>query len=143
MNDAGSTNPVPTDVDLRLAFFKKLQEVTTKIHATNNLDEIMLDLGMEFCDLFHCDRFTLYAMDHEKDYIVSKVKTGLTTFRDLKLAVTPAASPAMWRSRARPSTSPTSTTMPNWRVCRRSCASSAASTSAPATAPARCWWRRW
>jgi len=91
MNDAGSTNPVPTDVDLRLAFFKKLQEVTTKIHATNNLDEIMLDLGMEFCDLFHCDRFTLYAMDHEKDYIVSKVKTGLTTFRDLKLAVTPAS----------------------------------------------------
>jgi len=91
MNDAGSTTPVPTDVDLRLAFFKKLQEVTTKIHATNNLDEIMLDLGMEFCDLFHCDRFTLYAMDHEKDYIVSKVKTGLTTFRDLKLAVTPAS----------------------------------------------------
>src|SRR5471032_839827 len=91
MNDAGSTNPVPTDVDLRLAFFKKLQEVTTKIHATNNLDEIMLDLGMEFCDLFHCDRFTLYAMDHEKDFIVSKVKTGLTTFRDLKLAVTPAS----------------------------------------------------
>ena len=91
MNDAGSTNLVPTDVDLRLAFFKKLQTVTTKIHATNNLDEIMLDLGMEFCDLFHCDRFTLYAMDHEKDYIVSKVKTGLTTFRDLKLAVTPAS----------------------------------------------------
>src|SRR5471030_1068431 len=91
MNDAGSTTPVPTDVDLRLAFFKKLQEVTTKIHATNNLDEIMLDLGMEFCDLFNCDRFTLYAMDHEKDYIVSKVKTGLTTFRDLKLAVTPAS----------------------------------------------------
>ena len=30
-------------------------------------------------------------MDHEKDYIVSKVKTGLTTFRDLKLAVTPAS----------------------------------------------------
>jgi type II secretory ATPase GspE/PulE/Tfp pilus assembly ATPase PilB-like protein len=51
----------------------------------------MLDLGMEFCDLFNCDRFTLYAMDHEKDYIVSKVKTGLTSFRDLKLAVTPAS----------------------------------------------------
>jgi type II secretory ATPase GspE/PulE/Tfp pilus assembly ATPase PilB-like protein len=79
------------DVDLRLAFFQKLQAVTTKIHATGNLDEIMLDLGMEFCDLFNCDRFTLYAMDHEKDYIVSKVKTGLTSFRDLKLAVTPAS----------------------------------------------------
>ncbi|GAB2855249.1 hypothetical protein GCM10027277_24720 [Pseudoduganella ginsengisoli] len=89
MNDAGHFSQKPSEVDLRLAFFKKLHAVTTKIHATNNLDEIMLDLGMEFCDLFNCDRFTLYAMDHEKDYIVSKVKTGLTTFRDLKLAVTP------------------------------------------------------
>jgi type II secretory ATPase GspE/PulE/Tfp pilus assembly ATPase PilB-like protein len=87
MNDAGIMSSNLSEVDLRLAFFKKLQTVTTKIHATNNLDEIMLDLGMEFCDLFNCDRFTLYAMDHEKDYIVSKVKTGLTTFRDLKLAV--------------------------------------------------------
>ncbi len=86
MNDAGIGSNL-SETDLRLAFFKKLQAVTTKIHATNNLDEIMLDLGMEFCDLFNCDRFTLYAMDHEKDYIVSKVKTGLTTFRDLKLAV--------------------------------------------------------
>ena len=86
MNDAGISSNL-SETDLRLAFFKKLQAVTTKIHATNNLDEIMLDLGMEFCDLFNCDRFTLYAMDHEKDYIVSKVKTGLTTFRDLKLAV--------------------------------------------------------
>jgi len=91
MNAPDMASAVPSEVDLRLAFFKKLQAVTTKIHATSNLDEIMLDLGMEFCDLFNCDRFTLYAMDHEKDYIVSKVKTGLTTFRDLKLAVTPAS----------------------------------------------------
>jgi hypothetical protein len=66
MNDAGP-NTSHRDVDLRLAFFQKLQAVTTKIHATSNLDEIMLDLGMDFCDLFNCDRFTLYAMDAEKD----------------------------------------------------------------------------
>ncbi|MYM26942.1 GAF domain-containing protein [Duganella sp. CY15W] len=89
--NAGQPSARPSDVDLRLAFFQKLQAVTTKIHATSNLDEIMLDLGMEFCDLFNCDRFTLYAMDHQKDYIVSKVKTGLTSFRDLKLAITPAS----------------------------------------------------
>ncbi|UGQ45010.1 GspE/PulE family protein [Massilia endophytica] len=75
------------DTDLRLEFFRKLQAVTTKIHATSKLDEIMLDLGMEFCDLFQCDRFTLYAVDG--DCIVSKVKTGLTSFKDLRLPVTP------------------------------------------------------
>ncbi len=84
MNDA-------SDVNLRLAFFQQLQAVTNKNHPPSNPHEIMLDLGMEFCDLFNCDRFTLYAMDNEKDYIVSKVKTGLTSFRDLKLAVTPAS----------------------------------------------------
>ncbi|MFL6658226.1 MAG: ATPase, T2SS/T4P/T4SS family [Massilia sp.] len=79
------------DTAARLAFFKKLQAVTTKIHATSNLDEIMLDLGMDFCDLFNCDRFTLYALNPEKDHIVSKVKTGLTSFRDLNLRISPAS----------------------------------------------------
>jgi type II secretory ATPase GspE/PulE/Tfp pilus assembly ATPase PilB-like protein len=89
MSDADFTISRQGEDDPRLAFSRKLQALTTRIHATGNLDEIMLDLGMEFCDLFNCERYTLYTMDHEKDYIVSKVKTGLTTFRDLKLAVTP------------------------------------------------------
>ncbi|HEU4853017.1 MAG TPA: GspE/PulE family protein [Telluria sp.] len=88
------------ETSLRLAFFKKLQAVTTKIHATSNLDEIMLDLGMEFCDLFNCDRFTLYAVTPEKDHIVSKVKTGLTSFRDLKLSIS-ASSMAGWVAQTR------------------------------------------
>ena len=79
------------DTGLRLEFFRKLQAVTTKIHATSNLDEIMLDLGMEFCDLFDCDRFTLYAVTPERDHIISKVKTGLTTFRDLRLRIAPSS----------------------------------------------------
>ncbi len=77
----------PTDTDQRLAFLRKLQEVTTRIHATGNLDEIMLDLGRDFCDLFSCDRFTLYAVTPERDHIVSKVKTGLSSFRDLRLPI--------------------------------------------------------
>jgi len=88
MNDAVTAK---TDTDVRLEFFRKLQTVTTKIHATNNLDEIMLDLGMDFCDLFNCDRFTLYAITPEKTHIVSKVKTGLTSFRDLRLPISPAS----------------------------------------------------
>ncbi|PHV08529.1 secretion system protein E [Janthinobacterium sp. BJB412] len=84
MKPAAGAAP-PGELDLRLAFLQKLQAVSTKIHATNRLDEIMLDLGMEFCDLFDCERFTLYAVDG--GHIVSKVKTGLTTFRDLKLPI--------------------------------------------------------
>ncbi|HWJ96236.1 MAG TPA: ATPase, T2SS/T4P/T4SS family, partial [Telluria sp.] len=79
------------DSEARLAFFRKLQAVTTKIHATGNLDEIMLDLGRDFCDLFSCDRFTLYAVTPERDHIVSKVKTGLSSFRDLRLPISPSS----------------------------------------------------
>ena len=80
-----------SDTGRRLEFFRKLQAVTTKIHATGDLDEIMLDLGMEFCDLFDCDRFTLYVTTPEKDHIVSKVKTGLTSFRDVRLSISPSS----------------------------------------------------
>jgi hypothetical protein len=73
------------------AFFRKLQEVTTKIHATANLGEIMLDLGLDFCELFDSDRFTLYAVTPDKENIVSKVKTGLASFRDLKLPIGPSS----------------------------------------------------
>lgn len=87
---AGAPGP-ENDTGRRLEFFRKLQAVTTKIHATGNLDEIMLHLGMEFCDLFDCDRFTLYVTTPEKDHIVSKVKTGLTSFRDVRLSISPSS----------------------------------------------------
>ncbi|MGZ5819738.1 MAG: ATPase, T2SS/T4P/T4SS family, partial [Burkholderiaceae bacterium] len=75
------------DVDSQLDFSKKLQAVTNKIHATDNVDEIMLGLSRDICDLFHCDRITLYAVSKDKNFIVSKVKTGLNTFSDLELPV--------------------------------------------------------
>ena len=34
----------PEEVKIRLSFFKQLQAVTNKIHATSNVDEIMLDI---------------------------------------------------------------------------------------------------
>ncbi len=75
----------PADLQSRLYFSKKLQAVTNKIHATNNLDEIMLDLSKDICDLFNCDRLTLYAVSKDKQFIYSKVKTGINTNKDLVL----------------------------------------------------------
>ena len=48
------------DVGSRLAFFKNLQTVTNKIHATSNIDEIMLELSQDICNLFNADRLTIY-----------------------------------------------------------------------------------
>ena len=76
-----------TDVNLRLAFQKQLQLVTNKIHATSNIDEIMLEVSSDICLLFNADRLTIYSVGEDKQSIVSKVKTGLNSFKDLKLPI--------------------------------------------------------
>src|SRR3954463_2417426 len=76
-----------TDVGARLAFQKQLQAVTNKIHATNNVDEIMLEVSADICALFNADRLTIYTLGEDKQTIVSKVKTGLNSFKDLKLPI--------------------------------------------------------
>ncbi len=76
-----------SDVNTRLAFFKNLQAVTNKIHATSNIDEIMLELSQDICSLFNADRLTIYSVSEDKSSIVSKVKTGLNSFKDLKLPI--------------------------------------------------------
>ena len=71
----------------KLNFSKNLQAVTNKIHATTNIDEIMLELSQDICGLFSADRLTLYLISEDKTSIVSKVKTGLNSFKDLKLPI--------------------------------------------------------
>ena len=44
-----------SDVAPRLPFLKNLQAVTNKIHATSNVDEIMLELSQDICALFNAD----------------------------------------------------------------------------------------
>src|SRR5712672_3045658 len=76
-----------TDVGARRAFQKQLQNVTNKIHATNNIDEIMLEVSADICALFNAERLTIYSVAEDRQSIVSKVKTGLNSFRDLKLPI--------------------------------------------------------
>ncbi len=75
------------DVNVQLNFSKNLQAVTNKIHATSNIDEIMLEVSSDICSLFNADRLTIYTVGEDKQTIVSKVKTGLNSFKDLKLPI--------------------------------------------------------
>ncbi|MDP2399584.1 MAG: GspE/PulE family protein [Burkholderiales bacterium] len=71
----------------KLSFQQKLQAVTNKIHATKNIDEIILELSQELCNLFNADRLTIYLLSEDKGSIISKVKTGLNSFKDIKLPI--------------------------------------------------------
>jgi len=73
------------DMSTRLAFSKKLQAVTNRIHSTSNIDEIILDVTRDICQLFDADRLTIYVISEDGQSIVSKVKSGLNSFKDIKL----------------------------------------------------------
>lgn len=75
------------DVASRLAFFKGLQAVTNRIHATENIDEIIFELSAEICTLFGSDRLTIYVVDESRTTISSRVKTGLHSIRTIRLPI--------------------------------------------------------
>ena len=76
-----------SDISNKLDFSKNLHVVTNKIHATNNIDEIILEVSKDICSLFNVDRLTVYSVSEDKSCIISKVKTGLNSFKDLKLPI--------------------------------------------------------
>jgi len=78
-----------TEMGNRLAFTKKLQAVTNKIHATRNIDEIILEVSQDIRALFEAERLTLYIVSEDGKSIISKVKTGLNEFKELKLPINP------------------------------------------------------
>ena len=70
-------------------FYRQLHQVTARIHETEHLEQIMLETSQDICKLLNADRLTLYALGEDGVSIVSKVKTGLNTSRELKLPISP------------------------------------------------------
>lgn len=82
------TDPSPlAAMKSKLDFAKQLQALSNKIHATENITQIMIDLAPEICELFQCERLTLYVVDKERGALISKVKTGIDSNEDLVLPI--------------------------------------------------------
>jgi len=79
--------PEKRGVSFEALFFRQLQQVSTRIHETENIEQIMLEVSQDICRLLNADRLTLYSVSEDGTAIVSKVKTGLNTSRDLKLPI--------------------------------------------------------
>ena len=74
-------------VSRRLSFFKGLQALTNRIHASKDIDEIMLELAPQLCALFEAERFTIYALEEGGGSIVTRVKTGLSGVQSIRLPI--------------------------------------------------------
>ena len=84
---ANSGAAAPNDMAAHLQFTKNLGLVTNKIHAASNIDEIMMEISKDICMVFAADRLTIYTVSDDKAMLVSKVKTGLNSFKELKLPI--------------------------------------------------------
>ncbi len=90
MNSSVTEKPIQknlSEITDKLGFSKNLQVVANKIHATNDIDEIMSEVSKEVCALFNADRLIIYSLNEDKSAIISKVKAGLDSFQDLKLPI--------------------------------------------------------
>ena len=85
--DSQMLPPEKRGVTFEVLFYRQLQQVSTRIHETENIDQIMLEASQDICKLFNADRLTLYAISADRTSIISKVKTGLNTTSDLKLPI--------------------------------------------------------
>jgi len=54
----------------------RVLEITNRIHAAKNVDEILIDLKDEIVKLFEAERLTIYVVDGIKKELVSRVKSG-------------------------------------------------------------------
>ncbi|MES2562967.1 MAG: ATPase, T2SS/T4P/T4SS family [Pseudomonadota bacterium] len=87
MNRLPKTSRTEESLARQLHFQHELQAVANKIHATRNVDEIMVEVSQALCDLFDADRLTIYVLSDDQSSIISKVKTGLLSFKDIKLPI--------------------------------------------------------
>ncbi len=85
--DSQRLPPEKRGVTFEVLFFRQLQQVTTRIHETENIDQIMLEVSDDICKLFNAERLTLYAVNDDRSAIVSSFKTGLSTTGALKLPI--------------------------------------------------------
>jgi type II secretory ATPase GspE/PulE/Tfp pilus assembly ATPase PilB-like protein len=59
-----------------LQFSKKLNYITNKIHASKDIDDILINLRGSILSFFDADRITIYVVDGINKEIVSRFKTG-------------------------------------------------------------------
>ncbi|HET8608397.1 MAG TPA: ATPase, T2SS/T4P/T4SS family [Burkholderiales bacterium] len=64
-----------------------LPAVIERIRAARSIDDAVNALGTDLCTLFNADRVSIYLVADGGAKIVSKLKTGLSSFREIRLPV--------------------------------------------------------
>ncbi|MEO5357421.1 MAG: GspE/PulE family protein [Nitrospirae bacterium YQR-1] len=74
------------ELEKRLQFSERLKNVTNKINAVNNIDEIFIRLKDDIVALFDADRITIYAIDPARNELYSKHLIG-TEIKRIRVSI--------------------------------------------------------
>jgi type II secretory ATPase GspE/PulE/Tfp pilus assembly ATPase PilB-like protein len=86
MGASGSSSELMLE-DPRVLLQRHLPLAIQKLQTAAQLEEVLSDAASEILAAFNADRVTVYAVTEDKLSIVSKIKTGLRSFKDLKLPI--------------------------------------------------------
>ena len=71
-----ASNGEKRSLEEQLAYQKRLNSITNRIHGANDINDILLNLQSEILSLFDADRITVYVVDGVKKQIISRFKAG-------------------------------------------------------------------
>ncbi len=72
----------PADLGARLLLSRNLQHVANRIHATQSVDDILLDSGADIRRVFNAERMHIYVVSEDGKLLHSKVRAGDGTISD-------------------------------------------------------------
>ncbi len=74
------------NVDEKLRIRKALQEITNRIHAAQNIKQILVDLKDGILNLFNAHSITIYVVDKARNEIYSMFLTG-TQLKEIRVPI--------------------------------------------------------
>jgi type II secretory ATPase GspE/PulE/Tfp pilus assembly ATPase PilB-like protein len=86
MNDQLKTQN-STTVDEKLRISKALQDITNRIHAAQNIKQILVDLKDGILNLFNAQSITIYVVDKPRNEIYSMFLTGGTELKEIRVPI--------------------------------------------------------
>ena len=74
-------------VDEKLRVSKALQEITNRIHAAQNIKQILVDLKDGILNFFNAQSITIYVVDKLRNEIYSMFLTGGTELKEIRVPI--------------------------------------------------------
>ena len=76
-----------TSIDEKLRISKALQDITNRIHAAQNIKQILVDLKDGILNLFNAQSITIYVVDKLRNEIYSMFLAGGTELKEIRVPI--------------------------------------------------------